>query len=305
MRRRIRSAALPLHRHSLLQLAVDGVLVALAYYLAFQLRFDKGPSGFYALLRERTIWWVLGGSLLVLVFARVYERRWRYSGQRDYEAVVRAIVAIVLLTVVAVVVLRPVQHRTHHGTSTIGLPNGVIVLFFLLCLLFLLGARVFVRSVYERRLLAVFRGARKDDRSVLIVGAGDGGRLVLREIARNRELGLAPVGFLDDDPRKRGLRIDGVRVRGDTEADLPRILEEAEPDEVIIAIPSAPGSMRARIVRECRRRGIPVRTLPTVFELLQDHGTIARQVQRGARGGCARPRAGAHGARPRRRLPDR
>ena len=279
MRRRIRSAALPLHRRSLFQLAVDGALVALAYYLAFQLRFDNGPSGFYELLRERTIWWVLAGSLPVLVFGRVYERRWRYSGQRDYEAVMRAIVAIVLLTVVAVVVLRPVQHQTDHGTSTIGLPNGVIVLFFLLCLLFLLGVRVFARSVYERRPLAAFRRSRKGERSVLIAGAGDGGRLVLREIARNRELGLAPVGFLDDDPRKRGLRIEGVRVRGNTEEDLPRILEESEPDEVIIAIPSAPGSTRARIVRECRQRGIPVRTLPTVFELLQDHGTIARQVR--------------------------
>ena len=80
MRRRIRSAALPLHRHSLPQLAVDGALVALAYYLAFQLRFDNGPTGHYALLRERTIWWVLLGGLLVLVFSRVYQRRWRYSG---------------------------------------------------------------------------------------------------------------------------------------------------------------------------------------------------------------------------------
>jgi FlaA1/EpsC-like NDP-sugar epimerase len=279
MRRRIRSAALPLHLHSLPQLAVDGLLVAIAYYLAFQLRFDKGPSGFYSILRERTIWWVLAGSLPVLVFSRVYQRRWRYSGQRDYEAVMRAIVAIVLFTVVAVVVLRPVQHRTNHGTSTIGLPNGVIVLFFLLCLLFLLGVRMFVRTVYERRPLAAFRGGRKGDRSVLIVGAGDGGRLVLREIARNRELGLTPVGFLDDDTGKHGLRIDGVRVRGNTEDDLPRILEASEPDEVIIAIPSAPGSTRARVVRECRKRGIPVRTLPTVFELLQDHGTIARQVR--------------------------
>jgi FlaA1/EpsC-like NDP-sugar epimerase len=263
----------------MLQLAVDGALVALAYYLAFQLRFDNGPKGYYALLRERTIWWVLVGSLPVLVLARVYERRWRYSGQRDYEAVMRAVVAIVLLTVVAVVVFRPVQRSTHHGTSTIGLPNGVIVLFFLLCLLFLLGVRVLARSVYERRPLAAFRGGRKGERRVLIVGAGDGGRLVLREIARNRELGLAPVGFLDDDERKHGLRIDGVRVRGNTEADLPRILEEVEPDEVIIAIPSAPGSTRARIVRECRTRGILVRTLPTVFELLQEHGTIARQVR--------------------------
>ncbi len=91
--------------------------------------------------------------------------------------------------------------------------------------------------------------------------------------------GCCRSGFLDDDPLKLRLRIDGVRVRGNTEGDLPRILDEAEPDEVIIAIPSAPGSTRARIVRECRARGIPVRTLPTVFELLQTRGALARQVR--------------------------
>src|ERR1700689_2297096 len=145
MRRRIRSAAFPLHRHSLPQLAVDGALVALAYYLAFQLRFNSGPPHDYSQLRETTLWWVLAGSLPVLVFSRVYQRRWRYSGQRDYEAVMRAIVAIVLLTVVAIVAIRPVQHPTSHGTSTIALPNGVIVLFALLSLVFLVGVRAIAR----------------------------------------------------------------------------------------------------------------------------------------------------------------
>jgi FlaA1/EpsC-like NDP-sugar epimerase len=291
MRRRIRSAALPLHRHSLPQLAVDGVLVALAYYLAFQLRFNSGPPRDYSRLREVTIWWVLVGSVPVLVLARVYQRRWRYSGQRDYEAVVRAVVAIVLLAVVAVDVLRPVHRyvpiagarpyldgHVRLGAVAVGLPNGVIVLFALLALVFLVGVRAVARSVYERRPLAAFRG-RKGERTVLIAGAGEGGRLVAREIMRNRELGLVPVGYVDDDPAKRRLRIEGLRVRGNTESDLPRILDEAEPDEVIIAIPSAPGSMRARIVRECRERAIPVRTLPTVFELLQTRGTLARQMR--------------------------
>lgn len=277
MRRRIRSAAFPLHRHLLPQLAVDGALVALAYYLAFQLRFEHGPTGYYAHLRERTIWWVLAGSLPVLVLARVYQRRWRYSGQRDYEAVARAVAAIVLLAVVGVEVFRPVHH--YRSTVAVALPNGVIILFALLALVFLVGVRALARSAYERRPLAAFRGGRKGQRSVLIAGAGDGGRLVLREIVRNRGLGLAPVGFVDDDPGKRRLRIDGVRVRGNTKEDLPRILDDSEPDEVIIAIPSAPGSTRARIVRECRERGIPVRTLPTVFELLQTRGALARQMR--------------------------
>jgi FlaA1/EpsC-like NDP-sugar epimerase len=297
MRRRISAPALSLTRHSLPRLALDGALVALAYYLAFQLRFDNGPTGRYvryAHLRDRTIWWVLGGSIVVLLLMRVYQRRWRYSGQRDYEAVARAVTAIVLLTVAAIEVVRPVQipHRiAHHGatglssgTTAVALPNGVIALFFLLSLLLLIGVRVVVRSLYERRPLGAFRAGGRSERSVLIVGAGDGGRLVLREILRNRGLGLQPVGFVDDDQRKRGLRMDGVKVRGDTEGDLSRVLDETEPDEVIIAIPSAPGSTRARVVRECRKRSVPVRTLPTVFELLQDQtqpspGAISRQVR--------------------------
>ncbi len=291
MRRRIRSAALPLHRHSLPQLAVDGALVALAYYLAFQLRFSSGPPHHYAQLRADTIWWVAAGSLPILVLCRVYQRRWRYAGQRDYESIVRATVLIVLLTVVGIVAIRPVHSYVpirgageihgHVRLSAVAvlLPDGVTVLFALLTLVFLVGVRALARSVYERRPLAAFRGGRKGERTVLIAGAGEGGRMVIREIMRNRELGLLPVGFLDDDPRKLRLRIDGVRVRGNTEGDLPRILDEAEPDEVIIAIPSAPGSTRARIVRECRARAIPVRTLPTVFELLQTRGALARQVR--------------------------
>jgi FlaA1/EpsC-like NDP-sugar epimerase len=270
---------------------VDGALVALAYYLAFQLRFDSAPHREYADLRADTIWWVLLGSLPVLVLARVYQRRWRYAGQRDYEAVVRAVVAIVLLTVAAVEVVRPVHRyvrlvgtkpidgHLREGAVAVALPNGVIVLFALLALVFLVGVRALARSIYERRPLAAFGGGMGGVRTVLIAGAGEGGRLVAREIMRNRELRLSPVGFLDDDPAKRRLRIEGLRVRGNTQGDLPRILDEAEPDEVIIAIPSAPGSTRARIVRECRERGIPVRTLPTVFELLQTRGALARQMR--------------------------
>ncbi len=274
-------AFVPFHRHVLPQIAVDGVLVALAYYLAFRLRFDEGLAHRYALLLGRTIWWVTSAGVVTLVLARVYLRSWSFAGQRDYWAIVRGAVAVAVLAVVGVAVAHPVQIGHRSGTETLNLPIGVIGIFFLLLLVVLVGVRVAARAVNERRLPGAIRGVRDGERGVLIVGAGDGGRLVVREMVRNRELGLVPIGFLDDDPRKQGMRIDGIKVRGDTQGDLPRILEEAEPDEVIIAIPSAPGSTRARVVRECRVRGIPVRTLPTVFELLQSDGpgTIARQVR--------------------------
>ncbi len=276
MRRRLRSAALPLHRHSLPQLAVDGALVALAYYLAFALRFDNGVKGSYALLYDRTWAWVVAGTTLVLALSRVYQRRWRYAGARDYRTLLRALIVATIVLVGAVTIVRPVEQATRLGTKAIVLPNSVIALYLLLTLAFLGAVRLLARSVHDRPLRG-FR-ARKGAREVLIVGAGDGGRLVVREILRNSELGLRPVGFVDDDPAKRGLRIDGVRVRGTTE-DLPRILDEAEPDEVIIAIPSAPGSLRKTVVRACRERGIPVRTLPTVFELLQSDANPVRQVR--------------------------
>jgi FlaA1/EpsC-like NDP-sugar epimerase len=273
MRRRLRSAALPLHRHSLPQLAVDGALVALAYHLAFQLRFDGGLPLRYDHLYHRTWGWVVAGTVVVLALSRVYQRRWRYASQRDYQSLVRAIVVATIILIGAVTIIRPVQNPRG---LTVGLPNGVTVVYLLLSLAFLSGARLLARSVHDRPIRG-FR-ARKDAREVLIVGAGDGGRLVVREILRNRELGLRPVGFVDDDPAKRRLRIDGVRVRGTTD-DLPRILDEAEPGEVIIAIPSAPGTLRKTVVRACRERGIPVRTLPTVFELLQGGTNPVRQVR--------------------------
>ncbi|HEY8582082.1 MAG TPA: polysaccharide biosynthesis protein, partial [Capillimicrobium sp.] len=255
--RRLRSAAPPLHRHSIPQIAADGVLVAFAYWLAFTLRFDRGiPPNYEQLLRE-TWWWVVVASLVVFVASRMYARWWRYVGQRDLLVVVRSVLLVTLAAVTAVGVLHPVTRETDAGLATVNLPSSVVALFFLLAVGMLCGLRLLARIVHERP-----RGFRPaaGARSVLIVGAGDGGRLLLREMARNRELNLNPVGFVDDDPTKRRIRIEGVRVLGTT-FELSRVLDEVEPDEVMIAIPSAPGTLRARVVGACRKRGIPVRTL--------------------------------------------
>jgi len=169
-----------------------------------------------------------------------------------------------------------------HQATPVNLPGSVIALFLLLALAFLIGARFLVHLVVEGRVRS-FRTA-KGARDVLIVGGGDGGRLVVRELIRNRQLRLRPVGFVDDDPRKQGMKDEhGLKVLGSTNSeDLARILDEVEPEEVVIAIPSAPGTLRARVVAACRERGIPVRTTPTVFELLRDsagHVNVTRQLR--------------------------
>ena len=285
MRRRIPSAAFPVHRHSLPQVVVDGILVALAYLLAFWLRFDGIPGRRhvrYDHLLSATIVWVIPLVLVVLAGFGAYERLWNYVGQRDYEALVKSAVVSTLLVVGVIALVHPVIWR---GGASVNLPGTVAVQFMLLTLALLVGARFSVQYVVEGR-VRNFRVA-KGARDVLIVGAGEGGRLVVRELIRNPQLRLRPVGFVDDDPRKRGIKDEyGLRVLGTTgssnPADLARVLDEVEPDEVVIAIPSAPGTLRAAVVTACHKRGIPVRTLPTVFELLKDGGgqpRVARQLR--------------------------
>jgi len=263
---------------------VDGILVALAYLLAFWLRFDGIPGRRhvrYDHLLSATIVWVIPLVLVVLAGFGAYERLWNYVGQRDYEALVKSAVVSTLLVVGVIALVHPV---IQHG-AVVGLPGSVAVPFCLLTLALLVGARFAVHLVVEGR-VRNFRVA-KGARDVLIVGAGEGGRLVVRELVRNPQLRLRPVGFVDDDPRKLGMKDEyGLRVLGtagsSNPADLARVLDEVEPDEVVIAIPSAPGTLRAAVVTACHKRGIPVRTLPTVFELLKDGGgqpRVTRQLR--------------------------
>jgi FlaA1/EpsC-like NDP-sugar epimerase len=276
MRRRFSTAAFPVHRHALPQVALDAGLVALAYFLAYRLRFDDGVPERYQDLFSRTITFAICGSVFTFALFGLYRHWMRYSSQREYMQIAQAVAVAVAALVAYVAVVQPKLISTPEGYAAVTVPTGVLVLFGLLLLVFLGGVRYVTHLAYERPLRG-FR-PRRDARSVLIVGAGDGGRLLLREILRNPDLGLRPVGFVDDDERKQRMRVDrGLGVLGTTD-ELPRVLADVEPDEVLIAIPSAPGTLRARVVRACRAAGVPVRTMPTVFELLQNGGMI-RQVR--------------------------
>jgi FlaA1/EpsC-like NDP-sugar epimerase len=136
------------------------------------------------------------------------------------------------------------------------------------------GARLAVRLIVERP----SRGARVPKHEVLVIGAGSGGQMVVRELKLNPNLGATAIGFIDDDPRKRGMRMLGLKVLGSTE-EITSILDETEPDEVVIAIPSAPGTLRGQVVAACREREIRVRTLPTVFELLRGGVQLNKQLR--------------------------
>jgi FlaA1/EpsC-like NDP-sugar epimerase len=256
----------PVYRHRTVQVLVDAALVGLAYFLAYLLRFDQGIPERYRELLGDTIAFVIVGKVAIFAAFGLYNKWWRYVGLRDFETILKAVVTASLVLVGLLFVWSPTDHD---------LPRSIAVMDLLLTAALVGGVRLAVRSVLERppRGSVLAKG-----REVLIVGAGEAGQLVSREMQRSPELGQTPIGFVDDDPRKRGMRTNGLKVLGTT-GKMDRLLDDVEPDEVIIAIPSAPGVLREKVVRACRERDIPVRTLPGVFELISGSVNLMRQVR--------------------------
>ena len=258
----------PVYRNRVLQLVADAGLVALAYYLAFQLRFLDEPHGMphrYEVLFAQSVGFVIAGKLAVFYAFGLYQKWWRYVSGRDFILILRAVVVSSALLVVIFAVAKPFAHQ---------LPRSVEVMDFILTALLIAGARLAVRLIVERP----DRGSRLPKHEMLVIGAGSGGQMVVRELQLNPNLGATAIGFVDDDPRKRGMRMLGLKVLGSTK-EIEKILDETEPDEVVIAIPSAPGTLRASVVAACREREIRVRTLPTVFELLRGGVQLNKQLR--------------------------
>jgi FlaA1/EpsC-like NDP-sugar epimerase len=256
----------PVYRNRVLQVSADAVLVALSFYLAFRLRFlDEGVPHRYEVLFLQAVAFVVAGKLAVFAAFGLYQKWWRYVSGRDFLAIARAVAVASAILVVLFTVLKPFEHT---------LPRSVAVMDFMLTLFLIAGARLAVRLIVERP----SHGHRLPKHEVLVIGAGSGGQMVVREMQLNPNLGATAIGFVDDDPRKQGMRMLGLKVLGTT-ARIETILDETEPDEVVIAIPSAPGTLRAKVVVACREREIRVRTLPTVFELLRGGVQLSKQLR--------------------------
>ena len=257
----------PVNRHRLWQVAADAGIVAVAWWVAWLLRFeDRRPRYYDRYLDWELLLVVVGVMLPVFALSGFYNRWWRYVSTRDMWGAVRGVAlgTLALFVVLTLVELHPVR-----------VPTSLWFVFLLVCLAFVAGSRLLARTLIERPRPGslVARG-----REAFVVGAGDAAQLIVKEMLRNPALGTTPIGLVDDDPRKKNLRIHGVRVLGTT-ADLPELLHERRPDELLIAIPSAPGEFRARVVEAARAAGVPVRTLPGLAELVSGDYDLARQLR--------------------------
>jgi FlaA1/EpsC-like NDP-sugar epimerase len=249
------------------QLAADLAIILAAWFLAFRLRFDPDLPRYYEYYLS---WEILGlvAALKLGAFALFgfYNRWWRYVSTRDMWGAARGVTAASLLTFLVF---------TLFDIHAAPVPRSVWAIDWLLTLALVAASRMLARTIIERPQTSsiVARG-----KEVIVVGAGDAAQLMLREMLRTPALGYTPIGLIDDDPRKKNLRLHGIRVLG-TSAELRHILRDRRPDELLIAIPSASGEARQRIVEVARGEGIPVKTLPGLHELISGDLNLAGQIR--------------------------
>ena len=252
-------------------LLADLLAVAFAAIGAFVLRFDLS---FISHRSEFTPFLMAGLCIkpVVFYFFGLYRRYWRYTSVHDLRALTLAsLTASALMAILEAVAL---SMRLFPEFS-----RAVLVIDWMLTLLAIAAIRVSIRVIGEARPGAAWRSRPAADRDhargVLVIGAGDAGAMVVREMQRNPQLEMHPVGFLDDDPVKKGKQIYGVLVLGNVDS-LKRATQVRRVDEVLIAMPTASGQAVRAVVERCQALGLPSRTIPGVYELLDGKVNLNR-----------------------------
>jgi len=289
---------------------LDVLFVNSAYLGALILRFDAAVPAEYmaaylALAPAATFL-----TLVTYYFSGLYRKMWRYASVRELYAILQG-VTLASLLVVAVAYM-----FIYHTGLASPLPRSIYPLAWLLNMAFVSASRLSFRSLKEaerssspalsaknkgwsRRLLnfllspvevsedragralqetACATQARQ--RRVLIIGAGDAGAVVVRELRNHPALGLFPAGFVDDDPRKKGLYLLDVPILGNRH-DVPRLVKEHRIDEIIVAMPSVPGRVVRELVEICKTTGARLKTVPGIYELINGRVSVSqiREVQ--------------------------
>ena len=247
-------------------LLLDAFLVVASYLSAYLLRFEgQIPIKEWKSLTA-TLPYIVPFKLSVFMFFGLYKGMWRYTSLVDLFNILKGTITSSGIVTIAILFIYRFE----------GFPRSVFVLDWILTFIFIGGVRVTIRlllSERERELKFLFQNPFSKRRTIrpqkrlLIIGAGDAGEKMLREIRDNPRLNYEVVGFLDDDPKKKGMSIHGIQVLGS----IPRIHDMAyrdEMDEILIATPSASAKQMRRIIEACEGTGLKSRTTPGIGELI-------------------------------------
>ncbi len=230
----------------------------LSFWSAYQLRFDFDPPEQWVAQCRLLLPYVVLLKVLVYYLTRGPVTNWRYVGIRDLGP-------IILFAATSAVLI----FAGRFLSADFSAPRGVILIDAMLTLIFTGGIRISARVMREHVL--GFLGARRqheqDHVNTIVIGAGDAGEMLLREIMRNPRSRIHVVALFDDNPQKVGLSVHGVRVHG-TVHDIPVFAQRTRVDQAIVAIPSANRRQMQRINHVLQGQNIPAKTLPPILEIM-------------------------------------
>jgi len=245
------------YKRRIFEVLLDVVLIVLAYWSAYAIEFDAFSNSPAWKLFLRTLPVLVVVRLAAFLLFGVYRGMWRYTSIDDLMAFAKAVAAGTVVTLVIVLFKFRFQ----------GFSRAVFLIDSLVMLMLLAGSRIAFR--FFRQVLPAPNG--HADRRVLIYGAGDAGELLLRELLNNRELRYAPVGFMDDDPKKQGKVIHGFRVFGGNGL-LRKIVSEQKVEHILISSPRISEERIAELSRECEARNIELKRMSIKIESIDAAG---------------------------------
>lgn len=239
------------------------VLIILAYIFSFTSRFEISfyRSSENLSLLILTLPPLLICRLLSYWYFDLFVGLWRYAGLKDLTDIIKASLLGTLLFALYIFM----------ATRGQGFPRSIFIIDTAYNIILIGGIRMLVR-LYREGTEKVGLEAPKDNKNVMIIGAGNAGEMLLREMHQNPRLGYNPVGFVDDNRRKRKTAIHGVAVLGNTR-DICKLVKQYKIEEVIIALPSATGTAMRRIVNTCKRADVKFKTLPYIGDMID--GTVS------------------------------
>lgn len=229
-------------------------LIPLSYYLSFELRFDFNlPYDQIHNLLE-TIPVIAVVRLIVFYYVGLFDGWWRYVSIEDITKIATGVLLSSICFIITVVFI--------YGLS--GFPRSVFIMDTILIFVMLGGVRVITRLIVEKYESGKQQGERQ---KILIAGAGKTGMTVLNEIRSNPSLRLDPIGFIDDDPTKKGCKIKNLPVLG-TRRDIPNLVGIHEIDEILISMPSTPFKDLQEIFKVCDQAKVKYKTLPGISRVI-------------------------------------
>lgn len=251
-----------------LLMLIDACLINLAFVGAIFLRFDgEIPQQNFLAYKKLALYFTIIGIVCFLILG-LYNRVWKYASIGELLTVLGAVsVASTLQVTLAYFLMEG---------STFPLPRSIFVLSWLLTIILIGGSRLAWRLFRDYGLGAGVKGGKP----ILIIGAGDAGVMVAKEMKNHFANKVNIVGFIDDEASKKGAKILGIPVLGSRD-DIPRIVEEGNIERIILAIPSAPGKVIKQIVEICQQTEAEIQILPGMYDLIEGNVTVSniREVQ--------------------------